>query len=144
MLILKSEIWINVVISNSLPYVLGSSQSIMMAYDIENFGETAYLAQIRITLPESNILFTKTPSNCKLDESAPNSNIMECDLNNGTPLFKGDKTSIKISIDTTKLDGSELVVKAHVFSTGDELNELDNVVEDNIPLKEFSNIEVIR
>lgn len=144
MLILKSEIWINVVILNSLPYVLGSSQSIMMAYDIENSGETAYLAQIRITLPESNILFTKTPSNCKLDESAPNSNIMECGLNNGSPLFKADKTSIKISIDTTKLDGSELVVKAHVFSTGDELNELDNVVEDNIPLKEFSNIEVIR
>lgn len=123
---------------------MGSSQSIVMAYDIENSGETAYLAQIRITLPDSNILFTKTPSNCKLDETSPNSNIMECDLNNGTPLFKGDKTSIKISVDTTKLDGSELMIKANVFSTGDELNELDNVVENIIPLKEFSNMEIIR
>lgn len=114
-----------------------------MAYDIENSGETAYLAQIRITLPESGVLFTKTPSNCKLDEHAPNSNIMECDLNNGAPLFKGDKTTIKISIDTTKLDASELVIRANVFSTGDELNELDNVAEDIIPLKEFSNIEII-
>lgn len=114
-----------------------------MAYDIMNSGETAYLAQIRITLPDINVLFTKTPSNCKLDETAPNSNIMECDLNNGTPLFKGDKTSIKISIDTTKLDGNELNVKAHVFSTGDELNDSDNVVEDLIPLREFSNIEII-
>lgn len=123
--------------------MLGSTQSIIMAYDIQNFGETAYLAQIRITLPESGVLFTKTPSNCKLDEKAPNFNIMECDLNNGTPLFKNGKTAIKISIDTTKLDASELVIRAHVFSTGDELNELDNVVDDVIPLKEFSNIEII-
>lgn len=126
-----------------MPYVLGSTQSIVLAYDIQNSGETAYLAQIRITLPDMNVLFTKTPSNCKLDETAPNSNVMECDLNNGTPLFKGDKTSIKISIDTTKLDGSELVIKAQVYSTGDELNELDNIAEDIIPLREFSNLEVI-
>lgn len=124
-----------------MPYVLGSSSSITIAYNIQNNGETAYLAQIRITLPDST-LFTKTPSNCKLDDTAPNSNIMECDLNSGTPMFKGDKTSIKISIDTTKLDGTELVVKAKVFSTGDELNEFDNVAENVIPLKEFSNIEV--
>lgn len=126
-----------------LPYVLGSSSSIIIAYNIENNGETAYLAQIRITLPDTEVLFTKTPSNCKLDEAAPNSNIMECDLNSGTPMFKGDKTSIKISIDTTKLDGNELIVKAKVFSTGDELNDFDNVAENVIPLKEFSNIEVI-
>lgn len=103
----------------------------------------AYLAQIRITLPESGVLFTKTPSNCKLDVDAPNANIMECDLNNGSPLFKGDKTGIQIGIDTTKLDGTELVIRANVFSTGDELNELDNVVDDIIPLKEFSDIEII-
>lgn len=127
----------------SLPYVIGSSSSITIAYNIENSGETAYLAQIRVTLPESGVLFTKTPSNCKLDENAPNSNIMECDLNSGTPMFKGDKTSIKISIDTTKLDGTELIVKAKVFSTGDELNDYDNVAENVIALKEFSNIEVI-
>lgn len=123
--------------------MLGSTQSLIMAYNIENSGETAYLAQIRITLPESGVLFTKTPSNCKLDKEAPNSNIMECDLNNGSPLFKGDKTALKISIDTTKLDGSELNIRANVFSTGDELNELDNVADDIIPLKEFSTIEII-
>lgn len=125
-----------------MPYILGSSQSINIAYNIENSGETAYLAQIRITLPESEILFAKIPSNCKLGDTASNSNIMECDLNNGTPMFKGDRTSIKISIDTTKLDGNELIVKANVYSTGDELNELDNTVENVISLKSFSNIEV--
>lgn len=125
-----------------MPYILGSSSSIVIAYNIENSGETAYLAQIRITLPESEVLFTKIPSNCKLDETAPNSNVMECDLNSGTPMFKGDRTSIRISVDTTKLDGTELVVKAKVFSTGDELNDLDNAVDNVIALAEFSNIEV--
>lgn len=127
---------------NSLPYILGSTSSLTVQYNIENGGETAYLAQIRIILPDSDVLFTKTPSNCKLDETAPNANIMECDLNNGIPIFKGDKTSIKISIDTTKLDDSELVIKANVFSTGDEQNELDNEDERIIPLQKFSNVEI--
>lgn len=130
------------ILFNSLPYVLGSSQSIIIYYNVENSGETAYLAQIRISLPDSEVLFTKTPSNCKLDETAPNSNIMECDLNNGSPMFNGDKTSIRIGIDTTKLDGTELIIKAKVYSTGDELNEYDNTAESVIPLKEFSIVEV--
>lgn len=121
---------------------MGSSSSLTIAYAIVNSGETAYLAQIRIVLPDSDVLFTKTPSNCKLDETAPNSNIMECDLNNGIPMFKGDKTLIKISIDTTKLDGSELIIGASVSSTGDEKNPLDNEDERVIPLQKFSNIEI--
>lgn len=126
----------------SLPYILGSTPSLVVAFDIGNIGETAYLAQIRITLPEG-ILFTKTPSNCKLDFTVPNLNVMECDLNGGMPIFRDTKTLIKISIDTTRLDGTELTVKAEVFSAGDERNEFDNTIESVIPLAEFSNIEII-
>lgn len=124
-------------------YVLGTTSSLTINYNIKNHGETAYLAQIEITLPESGTIFTKIPSNCKLDDRSVHFNIMQCDLNNGRPMLKSDKTSLKISIDTTKLDGKELVVKAHVYSTGDELNESDNTVENIIPLSEFSEIEVI-
>ncbi|XP_055326060.1 integrin alpha-PS3-like, partial [Sitodiplosis mosellana] len=127
----------------SLPYILGSSSSLTMAYSIENSGETAYLAQIRIVLPEADVLFTKTPSNCKLDDTAPNSNVMECDLNNGFPLYTGNKTSIIISVDITKLDSSELVIRANVFSAGDEQNEVDNEDEKIIPLQKFSKIEIL-
>lgn len=126
----------------SLPYILGSTPSLVIAFDIVNGGETAYLAQIRITIPDG-ILFTKTPSNCKLDFTVANLNVMECDLNGGMPIFNNSKTSIKISIDTTTLDGNELCVKAEVFSAGDEQNEFDNTIESVIPLTEFSNIEVI-
>lgn len=131
--------------THSTPYILGSSSSLSLAFDIENknSGETAYLARIRFTLPESGVLFTKTPSNCKLDFTVANLNVMECDINGGMPLFKGTKTTIKVSIDTVRLEGKELVVKADVFSAGDELNNSDNSIEYIIPLKEFSNIEVI-
>lgn len=119
---------------------MGSTTSLIIIYNVENLGETAYLTQMRITLPHTAIHYTKIPSNCKLDESA--ANIMECDLNNGLPLFRGGKTSLKIGIDTTELDGRELVVLAHVFSTGDELNELDNIDEKVIPLRKFSSLEI--
>lgn len=120
---------------------MGSSTSLTIEYAIENAGETAYLAQIRVTLPEQYVSFAKTPSNCQMDDDA--TNIMVCTLNGNSPLFKDDKTSMKISIDTTKLDGTEFTVKANVFSTGDELNDTDNSVENVITLGEFSDVEVI-
>ena len=132
---------------SSLPYILGSSSSIIVAYDIENSGETAYLAKIRITIPDSRVLFTVTPSNCKLNETSSNGvrlNVtMECDLNGRAPMFNGDKTSMNISIDTTQLDGNKLIVKANVSSIGDERSYLDNAVVDVIDLQKFSNLEVI-
>lgn len=122
-------------------YILGSSPSITVAFNIENTGETAYLARIQIILP-IGVHFTKTPSNCKLDLSVMH--IMECDIESGSPMFPNTNATIKIGIDTTRLEGTELIVKANVFSAGDELNELDNHIESVISLKEFSNIEVIR
>lgn len=125
------------------PYILGSSSSLAINYIIENSGETAYLAQIIITLPNGEIIFTKIPSNCKLNELNVNFNTMECDLNDGRPMYRGDKHLLKIGIDTTKLEGEKLVIEAQVHSTGDELNEIDNKVEDNIALGEFSEVEVL-
>lgn len=128
---------------NSLPYILGSTTSLSIEYTVENFGETAYLPQIRITLPDAAIIFTKVPSNCKLDENAINSNVMECDLINGSPMFKNNKATLRVGIDTTKLDGTELIVKSQIFSASDEQNDNDNYLEDVIPLAEFSDIEIL-
>lgn len=122
------------------PYVLGSTTSIPIEYHIENTGETAYLAQIEITLPDTGVTFMKTPSYCKLNETAVNQ--MECDLNSGTPMFRGDTATFHVSIDTTKLDGSELIIKATVKSASDESNDSNNRIDDVIALRSFSEIEV--
>ncbi|KAJ6640903.1 Integrin alpha-PS3 [Pseudolycoriella hygida] len=119
-----------------VPYILGSTKGITLIYTIENFGETAYLAQINVTIFEL-VSYMKIPSSCKLDNKQ-----LLCDINNGSPLYKGDVGTLKISLDTTKLEGTQLVVKANAFSTGDESNESDNHVNTVIPLAEFSDIEI--
>lgn len=68
---------------------------------------------------------------------------MLCDVNNRTPLSNSDRGTQVISIDMTNVDGTNLVIKAEVFSTGDEFNDLDNKLEINIPLVEFSDVEVL-
>lgn len=127
----------------SLPYILGSSSSINIEYTIENARETAYLAQILVTIPETIVSFMKIPSNCHLVDESTSTNRMLCDINNRTPLSNGDKVTQVISVDTTKMDGTNLVIKAEVLSTGDEYNDMDNKIENNIPLAEFSDVEIL-
>lgn len=122
-----------------LPYVIGSSNSLSIEYLIENFGETAYLAQIRITIFEG-VTFKKTPASCS---TQPNTKELLCNINNGSPLFNGDEGKLRIDLDTSKLELVDFIVKAYVFSTGDELNETDNYVDNVIPLTEFSEIEAL-
>lgn len=58
-------------------------------------------------------------------------------------MFNGDEGKLRIDLDTTKLQLADCIVKAYVFSTGDELNEADNFVDNVIPLAEFSEIEAL-
>lgn len=126
-----------------MPYILGSSSAITLEYSVENTRETAYLAQILVTIPENVVAFMKTPANCHLVDEPISTNRMLCDINNRVPLSNGNKAVQVISVDTTKLDGTNLVIKAEVFSTGDEYNNSDNTIENNIPLAEFSDVEVL-
>lgn len=120
----------------SLPYILGSSKTLSIEYKIENHGETAYLAQIRVEIP-GGVLFSKVPSSCIMDVDD-----LLCDINNGSPLFNGNTATLKVMLDTTKLDGEKLSIKAQVFSTGEEQNNDDNFVDMVIPLAEFSDVEI--
>lgn len=126
----------------NVPYVLGSSSSMLVDYEILNSGETAYLTQLRITLPDANVGFTKIPSHCDIVDESPNDNVMLCTLNGASPLFNNEKSSMRISVDTSKLDGTELVIKAEAISTSDEQNDSDNLLETVIELQEFSDIEI--
>lgn len=138
-----ADLSVNSVLANvPRPYVLGSTASIPIEYRVQNIGETAYLARIEITLPETGVAFMKIPSNCKLNDTIATQNVMECDLNGGTPMFNGDRTSFQVNIDTTKLDGTELRITALVKSASDDSNESNNRIDDVIALKSFSEVEV--
>lgn len=122
-----------------MPYILGSSKSIIIDYKIENLAETAYLTQLNISIPDS-VSFLKIPSVCRLQ--AESNNDLLCDINGGSPLYNNSSAYFKLTLDTTKLYGNHLLIKAHVLSTGDESNEMDNSYSNMIYLAEFSDIEI--
>ena len=68
------------------PYVLGSLRTIGIKYEILNVGETAYLTQLKITIPTNITQFSKTPPICKVDLLVGE---MICDM--GKPLAMNEK-----------------------------------------------------
>uniref|UniRef100_A0A1A9WWH1 Integrin alpha second immunoglobulin-like domain-containing protein n=1 Tax=Glossina brevipalpis TaxID=37001 RepID=A0A1A9WWH1_9MUSC len=119
-------------------FILGSSRTLSVTYEIINNGETAYLPQINIT-SSNRVPFAKVPSNCKASTDA----VMLCDLNRGQPMAKGTKDNLKIIYDVSGISGNALILTAEVFSTGKELASNDNIVRDFISLTEFTEIEII-
>lgn len=84
-LVVKSEF-----IDFSEPFILGSSRSLSLEYNVENHGEAAYLTQISIKISKM-ASFMKIPSSCSLDEDK----ILLCILNNGLPLFSNKQVNFK-------------------------------------------------
>lgn len=69
------------------PYILGSSRSLSLEYNVENKGEAAYLTKISIKISKM-ASFMKIPSSCELNE-----NELLCILNNGLPLFSNKQVT---------------------------------------------------
>lgn len=110
-------------------------------YTIRNAGETAFLPQLIVGTSPNLVRFMKIPAHC-VRPTGGNVSELVCDLNKGSPLMTGDETTFQIHLDTSSLVGTEFRVRAEVLSTGDELNADDNVLDDVVPLTEFSTIEV--
>lgn len=123
------------------PYVLGSTKTITIQYEITNTGESAYLTQIRITIPTNLTQFARIPPTCRHD----NNNIkdMICDINSGRPVANGDRVTLDINLEAAKLEGDSFTVYAKVSSAGDEKRPEDNEYENEIFLTEFSDVELI-
>ncbi|XP_016952949.1 integrin alpha-PS3-like [Drosophila biarmipes] len=117
-------------------YVLGSTATLRLKYEITNYGETAFLPQFNVT-SSAHLPFAQIPGNCKVDES-----VMTCDLNHGQPLAKGDTDSVSISFDVSQLGGQWLIISAAVFSEGNEKNSADNKQTNKINLRELTELDV--
>jgi hypothetical protein len=50
---------------------------------------------------------------------------------------------LRIILDTSYLDGYRFDVNATAFSASEEVNKEDNTMIDSIPLREFSEVEII-
>lgn len=122
------------------PYVLGSTHIITIEYEISNKGESAYLTQLKITIPTNITQFSRIPPECHEEN---NNRDMVCDLNSGKPIANGEIVKLSINLDATKLDGESLKVLSVVSSAGDEQRPADNQYENQILLTEFSDVELI-
>lgn len=139
-----------ILVPHSLPYIIGSTKSLVITYTVRNDGETAYLPELNITTP-AHIKFTKIPSACRLAvglAATTAANRLLCDLSGGSgskPLRTGESTSMLVHLDTQLLrpDGGELRVHALVSSSSDELSADDNEDLLAVRLGEFSTVEVI-
>ena len=121
------------------PYILGSTKTIDVQYEISNVGETAYLTQLMITIPTNVTQYSRIPPNCKLNQQE---SLMTCDVSGGKPLAQNDQIILVINLDSSRLHGSSFKINASVSSTGDESNPSDNEYENEIFMNEFSDIEL--
>lgn len=122
------------------PYVLGSTPTIAIQYDISNAGESAYLTQLKISIPTNVTQFSRVPPSCREEN---NKRDMVCDINAGKPVANGESVKLDINLEASKLEGESFRVFAIVSSTGDEHRPIDNEYENEIFLTEFSDVELI-
>ncbi|XP_005192057.1 integrin alpha-PS3 isoform X2 [Musca domestica] len=120
-------------------FILGSSPTFKVSYDVVNRGETAYLPQINIT-SSNRMLFAKIPSNCKHNVQ---DSMLLCDLNRGHHMANGTSDTITVIYDTSNISGEKMVLMAKVFSTGNEKTPGDNIASDVITLTEFTEISAV-
>lgn len=122
------------------PYVLGSTRTIEIKYEISNSGESSYLTQLFIQIPSNITEFSRIPPSCRQD--ANNHGAMICDINNGIPLKNTELAELTINLDASRLEGNSLKVFANVSSAADESRPSDNVYVNEIVLTEFSDVEL--
>ena len=131
---------VGTLVNTRQPYVLGSTKTITIQYEITNAGESAYLTQLKISIPTNLTQFSRIPPSCRQDN---NNKYMICDINAGRPVANGDVVKLDINLEAAKLEGESFKVNAVVSSAGDEQKPDDNEYENEIFLTEFSDVELI-
>lgn len=119
-------------------YILGSTKTIVILYNVTNSGETAYLVELTIAIP-NNVKLSQIPSNCNVNKEQTS---MKCDVNVGKQLESDGKVNFTATFDVSLLSGKVFEVNAFVNSSGKELKPADNHLQLKLDLEEFSVIEL--
>uniref|UniRef100_A0A2M4BAM3 Putative vitronectin receptor alpha subunit n=2 Tax=Anopheles marajoara TaxID=58244 RepID=A0A2M4BAM3_9DIPT len=126
-------------------YILGSTKKASLEFTVYNGGENAYLPQLNVTLMPTRLTLAKLTSECRQTITTEGVNVL-CDLNSGLPLKASYTAKYTLVLDMTKLEGgtvSMAEIRAEALSTSEELLPMDNFYEATLPLREFSEIEIV-
>lgn len=122
------------------PYIIGTTKTIVIQYELTNTGENAYLTQLMISIPTNVTQFSKTQPNCKLSNQ---NSLMTCSIMDGKPIQRNQKIDLFITLDMTRIQGSSLRVNASVTCAGINSNEENSSTENIIMFSELSEIQII-
>lgn len=95
------------------------------------------MPQLRVNISEP-LSYMKIPSSCTLENKE-----LKCFFQNSL-MANGDEQSMKVYLDTTKLNGynDRVYITAEVTSSGDESDPDDNFKENILEIYERTEIEI--
>lgn len=127
------------IIDVTQPYIIGTTKTIVIQYELTNTGENAYLTQLMISIPTNVTQFSKTQPNCKLSNQ---NSLMTCSILDGKPIQRNQKIDLFISLDMSRIQGSSLRVNASVTCAGINSNEENSSTDNIIMFSELSEIQI--
>lgn len=119
------------------PYIIGSISPITIKYNVTNNGELASFIRVSVTIPENITRYLSIPSQCNEENDKQT---LTCSLRN---LQNKQRSSVEISLDTSRLEGDSFKVLANVTSAEIDKKSVDNKNETIVTLKKFSIIKVV-
>ncbi|GLV40522.1 scab [Carabus blaptoides fortunei] len=108
-------------------FVIGSKYSLPLEISVLNIGESAYLTEVEVALPES-VDLNNIPSFCS-ENKENNTLIVLCEMDE--PLRKNSQKNITLDLDMSEIKniGPSLTFKILSKSNSEELNPKDNEIE---------------
>ncbi|XP_058828203.1 integrin alpha-PS5-like [Topomyia yanbarensis] len=119
------------------PFVLNSSRTMEIAFDIRNCGEPAYGTVLELEFSQ-NVSFLKKMDFCEVAAAGLN-----CMINYGQAVREGLTVFVNVTLDSTKLTGNRLEIQGRLFSDGNETIGEDNEILSLIRLIRLSHLETI-
>lgn len=120
---------------NDRRFVRGSSNLIIVNFDVTNSGEASYVTKLSITKSET-VDFARIPQNCHKISV----NNMECDLKNG-PLYTDSTLHQTIELDL-KNAGKSFKVEAHSYSINKEDKNHYNSIVREVHVIDSSTVQI--
>lgn len=120
--------------------IIGLTKTVSISYTISNLGESAYFPKLEIEIPNA-VKFSITPASCKkvLGSEAK----IICKIKS-VSLKHDEKSLFNITLDVSEVRDTEIKILAASSSSGEEVDESDNLNSIIIRFDEESRVEIQR
>lgn len=118
-------------------FIIGLTKTLSIFYSISNLGESAYFPKLEIEIPTA-IKFTTLPSSCKAFNSETK---IICKVES-VALKNNQNSTFNITLDVSNVREREVEILARVSSSGDEVDDSNNMNSIQVTFDEESDVEI--